>query len=160
MFDAERSAQITRTRSHGLGDLLRRSAARVPGQTAIIYRGLRQNYAELDETVNRMANAWLATVLAPEGQVRKAGSAGRPALNVETRVEISRRSPPLSCCATAPPSREQIWPGHSPGTIQPGTALPCSSFTAPGTAHGAGTSSASAHRGRLDGSRYRPAERG
>lgn len=57
MFDAELSAQITRTRSHGLGDLLRRSAARLPGKTAIIYQGLRQSYAELDETVNRMANA-------------------------------------------------------------------------------------------------------
>jgi fatty-acyl-CoA synthase len=57
MFDAELSAQITRTRSHGLGDLLRRSAARLPGKTATIYQGLRQSYAELDETVNRMANA-------------------------------------------------------------------------------------------------------
>ena len=57
MSEAEASAQIALARSHAVGDLLRRSAARVPGKTAIIYQDLRQSYAELDETVNRMANA-------------------------------------------------------------------------------------------------------
>ena len=57
MSEAEASAQIALARSHAVGDLLRRSAARMPGKTAIIYQDLRQSYAELDETVNRMANA-------------------------------------------------------------------------------------------------------
>ncbi|MFI6706779.1 acyl-CoA synthetase [Nonomuraea sp. NPDC050478] len=45
------------TRQHAIGDLLRRSAARYPAKTAIIYGDLRQSYAELDRTVNRTANA-------------------------------------------------------------------------------------------------------
>ncbi|TXK41332.1 acyl-CoA synthetase [Nonomuraea sp. C10] len=45
------------TRQHAIGDLLRRSAARYPAKTAIIYGDLRQSYADLDRTVNRTANA-------------------------------------------------------------------------------------------------------
>jgi len=44
-------------RSFVMRDLLRRSAARHPGKTAIVYRDVRQTYAELDATVNRTANA-------------------------------------------------------------------------------------------------------
>jgi len=47
----------TSARQHGLGDLLRRSAARDPDKTAIVYGSLRQSYAQLDVTVNRTANA-------------------------------------------------------------------------------------------------------
>ncbi|WP_221795587.1 AMP-binding protein, partial [Aquisediminimonas sediminicola] len=44
-------------RRHRLGDLLYRSAVRMPNKTAIVYRDLRQSFAELDDMVNRMANA-------------------------------------------------------------------------------------------------------
>jgi acyl-CoA synthetase (AMP-forming)/AMP-acid ligase II/2-polyprenyl-6-methoxyphenol hydroxylase-like FAD-dependent oxidoreductase len=60
MSQAELSAQITQARSQTIGDLLHRSAARAPAKTAIVYQGLRQTYAELDETVNRMAHALAA----------------------------------------------------------------------------------------------------
>jgi len=56
-FDAPLAAQIRRAQRHGIGDLLWRSAARFPGKTAIVYRNTRQSYAELEETVNRVANA-------------------------------------------------------------------------------------------------------
>ncbi|MFG1946790.1 acyl-CoA synthetase [Nonomuraea sp. NPDC048826] len=48
------------TRQHAIGDLLRRSAARHPAKTAIVYGELRQSYADLDRTVNRTANALAA----------------------------------------------------------------------------------------------------
>jgi len=48
---------IARTRRHTIGDLLWRSAARFPNKTAIVYGQLRQTYAELDQVVNRTANA-------------------------------------------------------------------------------------------------------
>ena len=60
MFNDELSQRIARTRGNSIGDLLRRSAARMPGKTAIVYRDLRQTYAALDETVNRTANALAA----------------------------------------------------------------------------------------------------
>ena len=60
MFDAELSASIAMTRSQTIGDLLRRSAARVPDRTAIVYQGLRQSYADLDAMVNATANALAA----------------------------------------------------------------------------------------------------
>ncbi|QEC48021.1 long-chain-fatty-acid--CoA ligase [Baekduia soli] len=47
-------------RSHALGDLLRRSARRDPERLAIVYGPVRQTFAELDETVNRTANALAA----------------------------------------------------------------------------------------------------
>ena len=56
----EPSTDLTTARRHGLGDLLRRSAKRDPGHTAIVYGSIRQSYAELDETVNRTANALAA----------------------------------------------------------------------------------------------------
>jgi len=48
------------TRQHAIGDLLRRSAARYPAKTAVVYGELRQSYADLDRTVNRTANALAA----------------------------------------------------------------------------------------------------
>ncbi len=48
---------VAAARRHTLGDLLRRSAQRVPDKTAIVYREIRQSYAELNDTVNRSANA-------------------------------------------------------------------------------------------------------
>ncbi|MEV1172906.1 acyl-CoA synthetase [Nonomuraea sp. NPDC049784] len=48
------------TRRHAIGDLLRRSAARHPSKTAIVYGSLRQSYADLDLAVNRTANALAA----------------------------------------------------------------------------------------------------
>lgn len=56
-FPPHLQAQIDRMRRNGLGDLLWRSAARTPHKTAIVYKELRQSFAELDETVNRVANA-------------------------------------------------------------------------------------------------------
>lgn len=51
---------IRRARSQQLGDLLRRSAARVPGRTALVFRDQRDTFAELDAAVNRAANALAA----------------------------------------------------------------------------------------------------
>ncbi|MEV4174670.1 acyl-CoA synthetase [Nonomuraea sp. NPDC049709] len=47
-------------RQHAIGDLLRRTAARHPVKTAIVYGDLRQSYADLDVAVNRTANALAA----------------------------------------------------------------------------------------------------
>jgi len=51
---------IASARRHRLADLLQRSAARTPNKTALVYKELRQTFAELDETVNRTANALAA----------------------------------------------------------------------------------------------------
>ncbi|HRO59702.1 MAG TPA: AMP-binding protein, partial [Burkholderiaceae bacterium] len=59
-FSPALQATIDRTRSHGIGDLLWRSARRAPDKTALVWRELRQSYAELDETVNRAANAMIS----------------------------------------------------------------------------------------------------
>jgi len=56
-FDDKLAATIAHARRHALGDLVRRTASRVPDRTALIYRDLRQSYAELDATINRTANA-------------------------------------------------------------------------------------------------------
>ena len=50
-------ASIRSARRQGLADLLHRSAERYPGKTALIYKGLRQTFAQLDDVVNRTANA-------------------------------------------------------------------------------------------------------
>ena len=47
-------------RRHTIGDLLARTAARFPGRTALVWGELRETYAELDRTVNRVANAMAA----------------------------------------------------------------------------------------------------
>ena len=51
---------IVRARRHGIADLLSRSAARLPGKTAVVYGALRQTYAELDALVSRTAGALAA----------------------------------------------------------------------------------------------------
>jgi fatty-acyl-CoA synthase len=50
----------TRAVRHSIADLLRRTALREPGKTAIVYRGLRQGYADLDAMVSRAAGALAA----------------------------------------------------------------------------------------------------
>src|SRR6185436_11059124 len=45
---------------HTLGDLLRRTAARLPGKTAVICGEVTWTYAELDRIVNRFANGLAA----------------------------------------------------------------------------------------------------
>ena len=56
-FDDKLAATIAHARRHTLGDLVRRTASRAPDRIALIYRDLRQSYAELDATINRTANA-------------------------------------------------------------------------------------------------------
>lgn len=49
-----------RVRSHGISDVLRLAASKVPGKLALVYRHCRYSYAELDAAVNTMANALCA----------------------------------------------------------------------------------------------------
>jgi fatty-acyl-CoA synthase len=51
---------IRRARSQQLGDLLRRSAARLPAKTALVFRDQRDSFAQLDRAVNRAANGLAA----------------------------------------------------------------------------------------------------
>ncbi|MCP9619787.1 long-chain-fatty-acid--CoA ligase [Nocardia otitidiscaviarum] len=48
---------VAEARSQTLGDLLRRSAARHPDKTALVWRGRRESFAELDAAVNRVAHS-------------------------------------------------------------------------------------------------------
>jgi fatty-acyl-CoA synthase len=57
MQNEYRITDVQRVRLNRLGDLLWRSAARTPSKTALVYKGLRQSYADLDAVVNRVANA-------------------------------------------------------------------------------------------------------
>ncbi|MGR6964575.1 acyl-CoA synthetase [Geodermatophilus sp. URMC 61] len=57
MFDDALTTTIARARGHALGDLLRRSAARVPARTALLYHDRSYTYADLDATVDRTATA-------------------------------------------------------------------------------------------------------
>ncbi|MDQ6649414.1 MAG: fatty acyl-CoA synthetase [Actinomycetota bacterium] len=49
--------QVTRARQHALGDLPRRTAARLPDKTAIVDGDVRLTFAEFDDAINRVANA-------------------------------------------------------------------------------------------------------
>ncbi|SNS15939.1 fatty-acyl-CoA synthase [Geodermatophilus pulveris] len=60
MFDEALTQTVARARGHALGDLLRRSAARVPDRTALRFRDRSHTYAELDAAVDRTANALTA----------------------------------------------------------------------------------------------------
>ena len=60
MFDESLTTTIARARRHALGDLLRRSAARVPEKTALRYRDRTYSYAQLDAAADRTANALTA----------------------------------------------------------------------------------------------------
>jgi fatty-acyl-CoA synthase len=51
---------VSRARSQHLGDLLRRSAARMPGKTALVFRNQTDSFAALDKAVDRAANALAA----------------------------------------------------------------------------------------------------
>ncbi|MFI1916904.1 AMP-binding protein [Nocardia sp. NPDC020380] len=53
----ETAAIVTGARRQGLGDLLRRSAARQPDKTALVWRERRESFAELDAAVNRVAHS-------------------------------------------------------------------------------------------------------
>jgi fatty-acyl-CoA synthase len=57
---ADENPLAARARRHGIADLLRRTALREPDRTAIVYRDLRQSYAELDAMVSRAAGALAA----------------------------------------------------------------------------------------------------
>src|SRR3712207_640417 len=54
---APSAADIRSARAHGLGDLLRRTALRVPDKLGLVSGDVRWTFRELDETVNRVANA-------------------------------------------------------------------------------------------------------
>lgn len=56
-FPSELTATIASARRHGLGDLLARTAARLPDKTALIWRERAETYADLDAAVNRVARA-------------------------------------------------------------------------------------------------------
>jgi fatty-acyl-CoA synthase len=56
-YSTNLQATIDRARSHSLADLLRRSAQRSPDKPALVWRGQRHSYAQLDRAVNRTANA-------------------------------------------------------------------------------------------------------
>ncbi|MDP5350555.1 MAG: AMP-binding protein, partial [Paracoccaceae bacterium] len=60
---------IRRARSQQLGDLLRRSAARMPGKTALVFRDQRDSFAALDRAVNRAANGLAARGIAKGDRV-------------------------------------------------------------------------------------------
>ena len=60
MFDDALTTTIARARRQALGDLLRRSAARVPHKTALRFRDRSHTYAELDAAADRTANALAA----------------------------------------------------------------------------------------------------
>ena len=51
---------VSRARSQQLGDLLRRSAARMPGKTALVFRDQTDSFAALDKAVDRAAKALAA----------------------------------------------------------------------------------------------------
>ena len=50
-------AAVARARQHSLGDLLHRTARRVPGKLAVVAGETRMTYRELDVAVSRAANA-------------------------------------------------------------------------------------------------------
>ncbi|HVV23691.1 MAG TPA: AMP-binding protein [Pseudonocardiaceae bacterium] len=54
------ASDIDRARQQSIGDLLRRTALRYPDKTAVVYGDLCQTYVDLDDTVNRCANALAA----------------------------------------------------------------------------------------------------
>lgn len=62
MVDVSSNSDLVRSaRRQRLADLLHRSAERYPNKTALVYRDLRQSFAQLNEVVNRTANALAAS---------------------------------------------------------------------------------------------------
>lgn len=60
---------IAQARSQQIGDLLQRSAARAPQKTALVFRDHRDSFAELNDIVNRTANAFAARGVAKGDRV-------------------------------------------------------------------------------------------
>lgn len=56
----DHNVHVRRARSQQLGDLLRRSAGRMPTKTALVFRGESDSFAELDAAVDRAANGLAA----------------------------------------------------------------------------------------------------
>ncbi len=56
----DNSQLIRSARRHRLADLLHRSAERFPNKIAVVYKALRQTFEQLNEAVNRTANAFAA----------------------------------------------------------------------------------------------------
>src|ERR1700759_1513130 len=69
--DQGRRAELlaTRARLNTISDLLRRTSLREPGKTAIVYRDLRQSYADLDAMGSRTAGALAARGAGPGDRV-------------------------------------------------------------------------------------------
>ncbi|MBI1395676.1 MAG: long-chain-fatty-acid--CoA ligase [Betaproteobacteria bacterium] len=63
------SQTVSRTRRHGLGELLWRSARRTPHKRALAYRDRRWTYEQLDAAVNRVAQSLLARGVAKGDRV-------------------------------------------------------------------------------------------
>jgi fatty-acyl-CoA synthase len=55
--EAELERTVLQVRQQSLGDLLRRTARRYPGKTAVVASGRRVTYAEFDDAVNRCARS-------------------------------------------------------------------------------------------------------
>ena len=65
----ELDAAIRMARQHTLGDVLRRTAQRVPDKPAIVFDSVVWTYRELDRICNRVANALLARGVEPGDRV-------------------------------------------------------------------------------------------
>lgn len=59
-FNNNTQTLIDQARGRNISDLVRLSARRKPTKTALVYEGIRHSYAELDEIINRTANALLS----------------------------------------------------------------------------------------------------
>ena len=65
----ETAIDMNVVRRHSVGDVLRRTANRVPRKTAIICGAVRWTYREFDDISNRVANALLAQGVQPGDRV-------------------------------------------------------------------------------------------
>lgn len=69
VFSKSPITPISMARTQRLGDLLHRSAKRLPTKTALVFRGTRDSFSALDEVVNRAANALAADGIAKGDRV-------------------------------------------------------------------------------------------
>ena len=65
----ELDASIVAARQHTLGDVLRRTAQRMPDKPAIVFDSVVWTYREIDRICNRVANALLARGIEPGDRV-------------------------------------------------------------------------------------------
>ena len=63
------AATIQRAREHSIGDLLRRSAKRYPGKTALICGEVSWTFAEMDAICNRLGRGLLGLGIAKGDRV-------------------------------------------------------------------------------------------